>query len=103
MTIIKHPRLKKGKKIEISKVSGCSFFALTLSNEGVDTTTYSECDIAFHVCWGSETLEANYAADITQEKNGKYGSRTVYNTKLVPEAFIDKAIKMGFIDGKENN
>src|SRR3990167_2642383 len=97
MTILKHPRLKTGKKIEISRVSGCSFFALTLSNEGVTPTTYSECDIAFHVCWGSETLEANYAADITQENNGKYGSRTVYNTKLVPEAFIDKAIKMGLI------
>ena len=97
MTILKHPRLKKNKKIEISVGSGNSFFTLALASEGVNIHNYSACDICFHVCWGGAKLEASYAADITPENYGMSGSRIHYNAATAPKAFLDKAIKMGLI------
>ena len=91
MTILKHPRLKKDKKIEISVGSGNSFFTLALASEGVNIHNYSACDICFHVCFGGFS---DYAADLCMHERT---NRIEYDIKAVPKAFINKAIKMGLI------
>ena|SRR3990167_2729093 len=95
MTILRHPRLKEGKKIELHFLEARRFFILAIADEDTNIRNYSECDICFHICVGSSSLEETYSADITKNKRKEYAA------SQVPKVFMDKALKMGLITKKE--